>query len=1095
MLLLGFLVAIVFVFALPVSASLNPEKALTQYTQNVWGTDAGLPHNSVTAIAQTTDGYLWIGTEEGLARFDGVRFVIFDKENTPGLRSNQITALAADAENTLWIATAGGGLSKLSHGKFRNFSTRDGLSSDTILSLYKDGRGCLWIGTDGQGLNCLRNNVFRRHGVSEGLANETVFAISGSADGGIWIGTHAGVKNLKNDAITTYTKKDGLVDDYVKSVQVDRSGAVWIGTNTGGVSCLRNHHLTSYSKENGLPSNSIWSIYQDRAGTIWVGTIDGGISRFHDGTFSSYSASKGLPFDRILALFEDSEGDLWIGTGGAGLVSLKDGLFTTTTSKEGLTDKVALPVYEDHEGAIWIGTNGGGLDRLKDGRISSFTTRDGLSDGIVLSIAEDAENNLWVSTRKGLNRIKAGQVTAFNQASGLPGDIVLCLYRDRDGVLWAGSRGGLSRFDGARFKTYTTADGLSSNYVISLFQDASKALWIGTGNGGLNRLKDGRFTSYTMKAGLSSNSVWCISGDADGTLWVGTSGGGLNRFRNGKFTTFTVKDGLIDDQLFQLLSDRDGYLWMSSNKGITRVAKWKLNAYADGQLGSLTVDSYGTSDGLKTRECNGGFQPAGWQTRDGRLIFPTMDGLSIVDPGKIRHDLILTNPTIEKVVVDRNNFDLSTEVRAKPGSGQMQIEFSAPSLKSPHRIRFKYKLEGFDKEWIEAGERRTAYYTNIPPGDYQFKVTVGTSDGNWNSHDVSLPIILAPHFYQTNLFRGFCTLLLIGAGVGAYRLRIERLRSNEKRLVRLVDERTSALQEQISAKERAHAELAEAQKSLMELSRRSGMAEVATGVLHNVGNVLNSVNVGAGVIAGKIRGLRFEQLSASVNLLGQHSSQLGEFIGQDPKGQRLIPYMVKLSAHLEGERQHVLTEIGALTSHIEHIKQIVAAQQNHAKISVLTELVSLDNLCEDALKLIEISTRDLQIVRDFDDVPRVHAPKNTVLEILVNLLSNAKHAVLDHDCQVRRIRVGLKHISPNRVRVEVEDTGVGIPQENLTRIFAHGFTTKPNGHGFGLHSGALAARQMGGSLRVESQGPGCGATFILELPVNANATKSKRDAA
>ena len=827
-----------------------------------------------------------------------------------------------------------------------------------------------------------------------------------------------------------------------------------------------------------------------------MATIDGGLSRFRNGAFANYSASTGLPFDRIFALFEDSEGDLWVGTGGSGLVSLKDGLFTTTTSREGLTDRVALPVFEDHNGAIWVGTNGGGLNRLINGHLSSFTTKNGLSGDIVLSIAEDAENNLWVSTRKGLNRIKNGKVTVFDQTSGLPGDIVLCLYRDRHGVLWAGSRGGLSRFDGKRFRTYTTTDGLSSNYVLSLYEDWNDILWIGTGTGGLNRFKDGRFMSYTTKAGLSNNSVWCISGDADGTIWVGTSGGGLNRFKNGKFTSYTVQEGLIDDQLFQIFSDSDGYLWISSNKGIERIPKWQLNGYAEGRLSKLTADIYGTSDGLKNRECNGGFQPAGWQARDGRLIFPTMDGFSIVYPEKLRHRPAFPNPTIEKIGIDGKAFDLIRGVRAKPGKGQLQIEFSAPSLKVPHKIRFRYKLEGFDKEWIEAGERRTAYYTNIPPGDYRFRVIVGDTNGNWNTQSASVVVVLSPHFYQTYLFVGLCALLTISLGVGTYRFRIARLRINEKRLVQLVAERTSALQEQIVAKEQAHAELADAQKNLMELSRRSGMAEVATGVLHNVGNVLNSVNVSAGIIDDKLRELRLEQLSSSVKLLEQHLPKLSEFTTIDSRGQRLIPYMVKLSAHLQGERQQVLTEIASLTKNIEHIKQIVAAQQTHAKVSALTELVSLQDLIEDAITLIEMSSKELQITRDFGDVPKVHAAKHSLLEILVNLLSNAKHALLDHGCSTRCVRVSLQLVSPERVRIEVQDSGVGIPQENLTRIFSHGFTTKPNGHGFGLHSGALCARQMGGSLWAESQGLGSGATFILELPVGDDDRMTfKRDTA
>ena len=399
------------------------------------------------------------------------------------------------------------------------------------------------------------------------------------------------------------------------------------------------------------------------------------------------------------------------------------------------------------------------------------------------------------------------------------------------------------------------------------------------------------------------------------------------------------------------------------------------------------------------------------------------------------------------------------------------------------------------KNGLRPGNVRTAYYTNIPPGEYQFRVIAGIRDGVWKNAGVTVPIVLTPHFYQTYFFLALCSLLVLGAGVACYQFRIERLRSNERRLVGLVDERTKALQEQIAAKERAHAELAKAQKTLIELSRRSGMAEVATGVLHNVGNVLNSVNVGAGVVAAKIRELRLEHLEASLKLLEDHLPGLQSFVATDPKGQRVIPYLAKLSAHLQGERRHILTELESLTGHIEHIKQIVATQQNHAKVSALAEHVSLQAIIEDAIKLIEVSTKGLKISREFDDVPQVLTAKHRVLEILVNLLSNAKHAVLDHDCPVRQIQVCLKLLTPERVRIEVHDTGVGLPKENLTRIFAHGFTTKPNGHGFGLHSGALAARQMGGSLWAESEGLGRGATFILELPVGEQGTTWKRDAA
>jgi two-component system NtrC family sensor kinase len=399
-------------------------------------------------------------------------------------------------------------------------------------------------------------------------------------------------------------------------------------------------------------------------------------------------------------------------------------------------------------------------------------------------------------------------------------------------------------------------------------------------------------------------------------------------------------------------------------------------------------------------------------------------------------------------------------------------------------------LTGLVKDWINAGERRAAYYTNIPPGDYRFTVIACNNDGLWNKTGSSAFITLSPHIYQTRLFLFSCAASILGLCFAIYRFRINRLKANEKQLLLLVDERTQALQEQVNAKERALSELAEAQQHLIELSRRSGMAEVATGVLHNVGNVLNSVNVGASVIGAKVRESRIEHLSAAIGMLQAHAHELSDFVAGDPKGQRVIPYLVKLTAHLQNERNQVLSELETLTMHIDHIKKVVATQQDYARVSALVEPVCIPELIDDALRMVEASLdrHQVEIASEIEDVAGVVAAKHLVLEILVNLLRNAKEAVVEHNGPQRRITIRVRRREPDHIRIEVHDTGTGLPPENLTRIFAHGFTTKPNGHGFGLHAGALAARQTGGSLRAESEGPGCGATFILELPANAAAS-------
>jgi ligand-binding sensor domain-containing protein/signal transduction histidine kinase len=1079
------------IVALPVDAALDPSRHMTQYTQDVWGMDAGLPQSSVTSIVQTPDGYLWMGTEEGLARFDGVRFTNFNTRNTPALRSNRISVLFVDSHNRLWIGTETGGITLFSNGQFSTPKTRNLLPNNFIASLYEDKRGVVWIGTSGGGLNCYRDENFSRCGSQNPVLSGAVYSIAGAPDGSLWLGTLRGLVYVGHGTSRVYTRADGLPENYIKCVHVDRSGAVWIGTNGGGLSKFANGRFVNYTTHDGLASNSIWSMYEDSIGTLWIASLDGGLSRLVQGKLSTYAERDGLPSNKILSFSEDREGDFWIGTGGAGLVRLKSGAFVSVTRRDGLSNDVVLPVFQDHEGAIWIGTNGGGLNRIKDGRITSYTTKDGLLDNVVFSLAEDPDNELWIATGRGVQRLKNGRFTEFTGDSGLPGNIVVCLYEDRNGTIWAGSRGGLSRFDGKRFESYTTADGLSDNFVTSLYHDAGGTLWVGTGGGGLNAFQHGQFRAFSHRDGLSSDSIRTLLGDPDGTLWIGTSGGGLNRLKDGRITAYTTRTGLFDDDLFQILSDRFGYLWMSCNRGIFRVSKSQLQSFAEGRIPTLTPTVYGPSDGLKSKECNGAFQPAGWAAQDGRLLFPTMKGgLAIVDPARLKSNKVVPDVSVERVSVDGVEFSPNHPFRAKPGKGLLEFEFTALSFVAPEKIRFKYRLEGFDKDWVDAGTRRAAYYTNIAPGDYRFTVIACNNDGLWNRTGDSVPFTLSPHFYQTPFFIALCVALLAAFSVGAYRLRINHLIANERKLVRLVNDRTQSLREEVQAKERARAELAQAQQHLMELSRRSGMAEVATGVLHNVGNVLNSVNVGASVISDKIRNSRVENLAAAVKLLQEHTTDFADFIQNDPKGQRLMPYLSRLASHLQSERHQVLLEAEALITHVDHIKEIVSTQQDYAKMSALTELVSVPKLVEDAYRMVEANFKrhHVKFRGDFEDVPNVLAARHQVLEILVNLLSNAQQAVIENNGPERQVNVFVKRGGEDRVQVLVKDTGIGLSPENLTRIFAHGFTTKRNGHGFGLHSGALAARHMGGSLRAESDGVGRGATFVLELPVGESAT-------
>ncbi|MGH9829336.1 MAG: ligand-binding sensor domain-containing protein, partial [Blastocatellia bacterium] len=399
---------------------------------------------------------------------------------------------------------------------------------------------------------------------------------------------------------------------------------------------------------------------------------------------------------------------------------------------------------------MWIGATCGGLIRFKDGVAKTYTKRDGLPNDCIWSLAEDRDGSLWVGTfGNGLFRFAGDRFTPFTENNKLPGQIVFSLFQDTTGTLWIGTDGGLGRFKDANLTTYTVQQGVVSNSVRFIMEDPSGAIWLGT-TGGISRFKDGKFTNYTTRDGLSYDSVRAIYEDHDGVLWIGTYCGGLNRLRDGKFTSYTTKAGLSDNTVSRIIEDDRGNLWMNGNNGISRVSKQELNDYADGTRKSVSAIRYGVADGMPSREGTGGGQPAGWRTRDGKMWFPTIAGVVAINP-----DAPSESPPpvfIERVIVNGNPVDLSGTPDIPPGASQIEFHYTAPSFQNPSRVRFKYRLDGYDNDWVEAGSRRTAYYTNLPPGRYRFVVTASNSEGVWNDWGAEVDFHLRPHFYQTFLF-------------------------------------------------------------------------------------------------------------------------------------------------------------------------------------------------------------------------------------------------------------------------------------------------------------------------------------------------------
>lgn len=752
--------------------ALDSRRDLSQFSHAVWLTENGLPQNTVHSIAQTMDGYIWIGTEEGLARFDGVRFTVFDKQNTPQLKSNYIRALLTDRQGALWIGTAEG-LVHMRAGKFTLFTTDEGLPSNTIQALCEDREGNLWVAT-ATGLGLFKSGGLTTFTTKERQIGGSIQALFEDADGALWIATPYGVGRVKDGAFTNYTVRDGLGSNSVRAIQQDRDGRLWFGS-LGGLTSFSGGRFTTYTTRDGLPNDRIISLHADRDGGLLIGTA-GGLARFSDGRFTGLNAGDALSTSTILSLLEDLEGNLWVGTESAGVNLLKSTKFTTYTARNGLSNDLVKSIYEDRQGNTWIGTDGGGLNLLKDGKLAVYTTRDGLSSNVVIALSGDGAGNLWAGTPDGLNRFSQGKFTVYTAADGLANNDVRSIHADRRGNLWIGTRGGLTLMKDGVFKTFTEVDGLANDLIATLYEDAKGDLWVGT-FGGLSKFTNDEFTTLTTKDGLSSDAVISLYEDVDGTLWIGTNGGGLNRLKDGQLTAYTTRNGLLDDVVYRILEDGRNNLWLSCRKGIFHIEKKPLDEFARGRIPSIAPVAYGTADGMMTRECSGGGDPAGWKGRDGKLWFPTIKGVAMIDPERIKTNSQAPPVVIEQIRIDDQSIAPSDRIELPPGATRFDFYYTAPSFVAPEKVRFKYKLEGFDPDWIDSGTRRIAYYTNLRPGAYTFRVIASNNDGVWNQTGATFGLYLKPYFYQSYWFYAVCLLGLAILAWLLFRLRVRGMRT------------------------------------------------------------------------------------------------------------------------------------------------------------------------------------------------------------------------------------------------------------------------------------------------------------------------------
>lgn len=777
--------------AVPPLLALDPGRPPNRYGHDVWLSRDGLPQEFVQAITQTSDGYLWIGSLGGLVRFDGVRFTVFDPSNAPGLKDARIVALCPGRDGALWIGTAAGGVARLEQGLIRPFEppTESGdRSLKYVRSLHETSDGSLWVGTSGGGIRRFREGrrVRNEEPVSPG---HTVTAIHQDRRGNVWFGTTDGLAMMQGTKLVRYAAGEALPHPFVYSIFEDRGGTIWVGTR-GGLTRIKDGTLTTLTRKNGFPADAARTIREDRHGNLWVGTLGQGLLRMSGDSFVSFTNRDGLSNDHVTCLHEDQEGSLWAGTQ-RGLNRLKDVPFTSHTTRDGLSHDAVNSVLRTRDDGVWVGTDGGGLNRIKDGRIRIFTARDGLGSDYIGPLFEDREGSLWAGGDGYVSRIKGDRVTTYRTDVEGEGRFVSLLGEDAQGRLLVGvGDRPLLWFDSGRLAPYDAATD-RGQYRFSVMRDRKGALWFGTVEG-LGRFEDGRYALYTEKDGLPDDTVHSVYEDSQGALWIATTAG-LCRFRDGRFVSFTGPGGLGGGVVSQVLEDAAGSLWMNGRRGIIRVRKQDLEGYAEGRASPVPFTVYGVEDGMESADYSAAYiQPAAAKTADGRLWFATTKGVAVIDPNRLEANRLPPAVIIERVLSDDNPVPLETGVRIPPGREKFEFHYTALSFISPEKVRFRYILEGFDQAWTAAHERRAAYYTNLPPGRYRFRVTAANNDGVWNESGAAFEFQLEPRFHQTRAFQALVLALLLLAGWSVHRLRVARV---EARFATVMTERNRMARE------------------------------------------------------------------------------------------------------------------------------------------------------------------------------------------------------------------------------------------------------------------------------------------------------------